>query len=436
MKQDGYQKHLTLEQRILIENGLVENKSFSEIARSIGKDPSTVSKEVRRHARVKERNNLSFAPIPCANRAHCKLTDLCSDRCGYYCKRCRKKDMKCIYVCPNYETEHCAKLDKPPYVCNGCVKKHNCLKTRLFYSSKYADDCYRHTLTSSRQGINQTPENIQRLNNLLVPLLKEKHQSIAHVYATHADEIGCSRRTLYAYINMGVFDVRNIDLRRTVRYKKRKTSTSTSLKSWSHRKDHNYEDFQKYLRSHPQTSVIEMDCVEGRRGGKTLLTMLFRNCNLMLLFLMENQDQANVVSVFSKLETCLGQENFKKLFPVILTDGGSEFSARNDMEESFDGTSRTTIFYCDPYCFWQKGALEKNHEYIRYVLPKGSSFDNLTQEKVTLLMNHINNEKRDSLNGHSPHELSLLLLDNELHKQLGLTYIPPDDVNLSPNLLK
>lgn len=231
MKQENYQKHLTLEQRILIETGLAENKSFSEIARSIGKDPSTVSKEVRRHARVKERNNISFAPIPCINRQGCKLRDLCEDRCGYLCKHCRKKDMRCIYVCPNYQIEQCNRLNKPPYVCNGCTKKNSCLKTRLFYSSKYADDCYRHTLTSSRQGINQTPESIQRLNDLLVPLLKEKHQSIAHVYATHADEIGCSRRTLYTYISMGVFDVRNIDLRRTVRYRKRKNFYRNKLKS-------------------------------------------------------------------------------------------------------------------------------------------------------------------------------------------------------------
>ena len=435
MKPNSYQKHLTLEQRILIETGLAENKSFSEIARSIGKDPSTVSKEVRRHTMVKERNNISFAPIPCIHRKGCKLKNLCEDKCNYLCKSCRKKDMRCIYVCPSYETEQCNRLDKPPYVCNGCVKRNSCLKTRLFYSSKYADDCYRHTLTSSRQGINQTPESIQRLNDLLVPLLKDKHQSIAHVYATHADEIGCSRRTLYTYINMGVFDVRNIDLRRTVRYKKRKTSTTTSLKSRFHRKGHNYEDFQKYLQNNTHTSVIEMDCVEGS-GKKSLLTMLFRNCHLMLIFLLDRQDQANVVKVFSKLESHLGQETFKKLFPVILTDGGPEFTARDEMEESIDGTNRTTIFYCDPYCFWQKGALEKNHEYIRYVLPKGTSFDNLTPEKVTLLMNHINNEKRDSLNGHSPHELSLLLLDNELHKQFGLTFIPPDEVNLSPNLLK
>lgn len=80
--------------------------------------------------------------------------------------------------------------------------------------------------------------------------------------------------------------------------------------------------------------------------------------------------------------------------------------------------------------------LEKNHEYIRYVLPKGSSLEELTHDQVKLLMNHISSEKRDSLNGHSPYELSLLLLDNALHKSMGLAEIAPDDVCLAPALLK
>ena len=156
----------------------------------------------------------------------------------------------------------------------------------------------------------------------------------------------------------------------------------------------------------------------------------------MLMFLLEYQDQECVLEVFVWLETVLGQEAFKKLFPVILTDGGSEFSARKEMEEFCDGSKSTTIYYCDPYCFWQKRACEKNHEYIRYIRPKGSSFADLDDEKIMLMMNHINSEKRDSLNGHSPYELSLLLLDQKLHKALGLTAVAPDDVMFSPNLLK
>ncbi len=136
------------------------------------------------------------------------------------------------------------------------------------------------------------------------------------------------------------------------------------------------------------------------------------------------------------VEILTWEGSIQKAFPVILTNGGSEFSAREEMEKFCDGSKSTTIFYCDPYCFWQKGACEKNHEYIRYIRPKGSSFSDLDDEKIMLMMNHINNEKRDSLNGHSPYELSLLLLDKKLHKALGLKAIAPDDVMLSPNLLK
>ena len=437
MSKKGNQKHLTLSQRVEIEKGLVENKSFAEIGRIIEKDPSTVSKEVRRHAQVKERPDSGYTNPPCIHRKECKLQCLCDEQCGTFCKICKKPGLRCIDICPNYETAECSKLKKPPYVCNGCGKKNHCLMPRKFYSSKYANDCYRTMLVSCREGINQTPESIQRMNDLLTPLLKEKHQSIAHVYATHAEEIGCSRRTLYTYIDMGVFDVRNIDLRRSVRYKKRKESTSTSSKDKSYRKGHNYEDFQKYIQRHPHVPVVEMDCVEGKSGdNKVLLTFVWRNCNLMLIFLLDHQDQECVSEVFVWLETVLGQESFRKLFPIILTDGGSEFADREDLEHFCDGTPSTTIYYCDPYSFWQKGTIEKNHEYIRYILPKGTSFENLTQEQVDLITNHINNEKRDSLNGHSPYELSLLLLDNALHKQLGLEYVHPDEVNLHPSLIK
>ena len=437
MNHKGNQKHLTLDQRIEIEKGLTENKSFSAIAKLIGKDPSTISKEVRLHAKTKERPDSGYTNPPCINRKNCKLTCLCDEQCGTLCKICKKQDMRCIDVCPNYRTAECEKLKKPPYVCNGCGKKTHCLMPRQFYSSKYANDCYRDTLVSSREGINQTPESIQKMNDLLTPLLKEKKQSIAHVYATHAEEIGCSRRTLYTYIDMGIFEVRNIDLRRRVRYKKRKASTSTSSKDRTYRQGHNYEDFRKYIQQHPDTLVVEMDCVEGASGDdKALLTFVWRNCNLMLIFLLENQDQECVSEVFVWLEDELGQELFKKLFPIILTDGGSEFADREDLEHFCNGAPSTTVFYCDPYSFWQKGTIEKNHEYIRYILPKGTSFEHLTDKQVRLMMDHINNEKRDSLNGHSPYELSLLLLDNRLHEKLRLRYIEPDDVTISPNLLK
>lgn len=435
---EGKRKHLTLADRIQIERGLDSNKNFTEIGKEIGKDPTTVSKEVRKHIQVKER--YTPIPVPTACTANADKHHLCTRRhvcgnmaCPQLCRLCRK--YSCREVCPDYTPRECEKLKKPPYVCNGCKSRGSCLLKKVVYSAKYANDCYRDILSSCRQGINQTPETLQRMDRLVTPLIVDRKQSIAHIYATHAHELGCSRRTLYNYIDKGVFAVRNIDLRRAVRYKKRKKPTQCNSKDRSYRQDHNYDDFQKQLKKHPSTSVVEMDCVQGRRGGKVMLTMFFRSCDLLLIFLLDSHTQQEVLRVFDWLEGQLGLETFRKVFPLILTDGGSEFACRAALETSSTGEQRTEIFYCDPHAAWQKGGIERSHEYIRVVLPKGRSFDQLTQEKVTRLMNNINSERRDSLNGHSPFELSVLLLPNALHRSLGLLPIPPDEVNLSSSLL-
>jgi IS30 family transposase len=235
-KPKGNQKHLTLSQRIEIEKSLLAGDSFAAIGRKTGKDPSTISKEIRRHSKIAERKNTDFAPIPCSNRRGCKLRFLCDEDCSALCKICKKKGMKCIDVCPNYTPRVCEKLSKPPYVCNGCGKRINCLMKKHIYSAKYADDCYRELLVSSREDINQTPNTIMKMHALVSPLI-QKGQSIAHIYINHAEEIGCSRRTLYNYIDQSVLTVRNLDLRRRVKYKPRRSSTKPVLKTELTEKD-------------------------------------------------------------------------------------------------------------------------------------------------------------------------------------------------------
>ena len=433
----GDQKHLTLSDRILIEKGLNGSLSFTEIGRQIHKDPTTVSKEVRRHTKVKEFNG--YGNIPCQANAdihsRCTLKHACGDMdCDLTCRQCRS--FRCSDICKEYRPQQCERLNKAPYVCNGCGKRVNCRMDKKLYSSKYADDCYRELLSSSREGINQTPESIQRMNDILTPLV-QKGQSIAHIYATHADDMKCSRRTVYEYIDAGVFDVRNIDLRRKVKYRKRKKPTDTSAKDRSYRKGHNYEDFRKRVEKSPEASVVEIDCVEGSKTSrKVLLTMTFRRTHLVLIFLLASQTQEEVLRVFNLLEERLGTILFRRLFEIILTDGGTEFANREGLERSSGKGTRTTVYYCDPYSFWQKGCCEKNHEYIRYVRKKGSSFDDLEQSDVDLLANHINSTKRDSLNGRSPFELSQMLLDEKLLTVMNYRAVAPDDVMLTPELLK
>ena len=112
-----------------------------------------------------------------------------------------------------------------------------------------------------------------------------------------------------------------------------------------------------------------------------------RSCRLQLAFLMNSQTQACVKAQFDGLREALGEELFSLVFRVILTDNGSEFLDPLSLETSSSGMELNKVYFCDPNCSYQKGMLEKNHEFIRYVLPKGTSLDHLTQADVRLRVN-------------------------------------------------
>ena len=190
------------------------------------------------------------------------------------------------------------------------------------------------------------------------------------------------------------------------------------------------------METDPLQRVVEMDTVEGIKGGKLLQTLFWRQEKFMLAYLLDSKEMEGTVSTIDHLEEVLGKDLFRFLFPVILTDNGTEFADPDLFEFSEDGTKRTSLFYCDPRRSEQKGGIEKNHEYIRYVIPKGKPFDELTQEKVTLIMSHINSTARPGLRGKNPMQMALQSFGEEALERLGLTLILPDEVNLTPMLLK
>ena len=412
-------KHLTYEERNFIEIGLNNGRNFTEIAKDLHKNRTTIMREVRKHKFRKNPSGFNNSKNLCKNRHECKRFD------------CTKKE-KC------YEEEICYVLTGAPYVCNGCEQKNKCRKIKYYYYAKFANDEYSEKLRTSRYGINQTKEEIYDLDKLITPLIKEKHQSISHIYANHPDEIRFSRATMYNYVDLGVFSFKNIDLPRKIRYKKRKENKKQRIRrETAIRKGRTYEEFKEYIGKHPESSIVEMDTVEGIKGGKVFLTLLFRQSKLMLIYLMEEKTMECIERAFDKIKEILGIDMFRKVFEVILTDNGSEFFNPISIEvDKETGEIISHIFYCDPGASWQKGAIEKNHEYIRYVLPKGSTFDDLTQDKTNILMSNINSTSRDTLNGKTPYEATLLILNEEVIKQLGVTKIEADEVNLSPNLLK
>ena len=412
-------KHLTYDERNFIEIGLNNGRNFSEIAKDLNKSRTTIMREVQKHRFRKNPSGFNNSKNLCMYRYECKQFD-CTNR-----KEC-------------YEEEICYELMGRPYVCNGCEQKNRCRKIKYYYYSKFANDEYSETLKTSRIGINLSKEEAYDIDKLITPLIKEKHQSIAHVYANHQDEISFSRSTMYKYIDLGVFSFKNINLPRKVKYKKRKENESQRIRrETAIRKDRTYEDFKEYVGKHPECSIVEMDTVEGVKGGKVFLTLLFRQSKFMLIYLMNNKNMECVEKAYKDIKEILGLEIYRKIFEVVLTDNGSEFFNPMSIEKDENTEEIVShVFYCDPSASWQKGAIEKNHEYIRYVLPKGSSFDELTQEKVNILMSHINSTSRDTLNGRTPYEATLLMLNEETIEKLGVTRITADEVNLSPKLLK
>jgi IS30 family transposase len=176
--------------------------------------------------------------------------------------------------------------------------------------------------------------------------------------------------------------------------------------------------------------------VEGKKGGKVLLTLHFVVPQLMLGFLRDANTSQSVIDVFNELYQALQPEAFKRLFQVILGDNGTEFSNPNAIENDLDGNPRASVFYCDPSAPYQKGAIENNHSILRRIIPKGKSLDGFTQQDITKCMNHVNSYTRMNLGDKTPYQVFSTLYGEDLLKKMNIELIQPDEVTLHPSLLK
>lgn len=421
---------MTLDDRVVIQEFLDQGTRLKDLANQIKKHSSSVTHEIKRfrscrfptHYNDPARNN-------CAHRKTCLKRDVCKRGCRRRCSTCRT----CNQICSDFVRDECPTLLRFPYVCNACSSKTGCRKIRFFYSASVADTISRDLRKGSRIGIALSQQQLLELDLLLTPLI-QRGQPLNHIFATQKDKIPCSKRTLYRYIDLGYLAARNIDLRRKVAYKPRK-SRKRNVPDPAYRKNRTYADLLVHAGYHPDREIVEMDTVIGRIGGKVLLTLFFRNCDLLLIFLLQSNTQSAVLEVFDHLENTLGLGLFQACFPIVLTDNGSEFQNPDILENTSNGRPRCRIFYCDPMASWQKGHIEKAHEFIRYVLPKGSSFDGLSQDDVDLLMNHINCTCRDILGESCPFDLACSTMADVV-ASLQLYRVPADQVNLKPSLIK
>jgi IS30 family transposase len=421
------QKHLTIEEREYIEQALNQNITFKEMGKYLGKDPTTIAKEVKKHRIRKHGQSVHAGFNHCSLRFSCHKKQICGRNCKRECRHC----FNCNKVCSDFDEGLCKRLVNAPFTCNGCENKWNCRLTKYYYRALLAFKSYRTDLSESRQGINMSEIELANLDRIISPLVKQG-QSLSHIHRTH--NISCTKATLYNYLSKNCFSVGALDLPRKVRFKKRKQARSTPKETIA-RNGRTYEDFRKFIDDNPELPILEMDTVEGKKGGKILLTILFRNSKLMLAFLLNDKTTNSVITVFNTLEAALGNDLFEKTFPIILTDNGTEFSNPLALEFNSEGIGRTRIFYCNPTASYQKGMLEKNHEFIRYVIPKSTSMDYYTQADITRMINHINSLARESLNWTTPYDLAKILLDKEVLKKLNLEKVQSHEIKLTPKLI-
>ena len=388
---------LNSSQREIIQILLNQGKSFTEIGKAIAKDRTTISKEIRRNRYIKSNFYDAF-------------------------------DIKGI----NNAIERCDKLKYKPYVCNTCPSKRICNKHHLYYEYKIAEQHYQYNLTESRSGVDIKPETINEIESQIVPLIKNKKQSVNQVYINHSDILYFSKSTFYKYVDCGIFSLTNADLPKKIKYKKRKYYNNENKRELSLLKGRKYEDFIEFSSAHPKMNIVEMDTVIGKKNeSKCLLTLYIKKTHFMFIFLLNKKDSASVNAKINFIKETLGIKLYSKVFRVFLTDNGSEFFSVLNFERDLETNKKVSnIFFCHPYSSFEKHGIEVNHEYIRRVFPKGTSFKNLNEATIKLLQDNINSIPRISLNKETPYNLTKKLYP-DLIKKLNCKYIKPDDVSLS-----
>ena len=386
-------KHMTLEDRIEIQECLSKGMTFKSIAKRIGKSPTTISREVKAHIQF---HTNSF--------------------------------VKTDTVCPL--------LLKAPFVCNACEKRTRrcCQFKRQLYVAKQAQADYESLLVESRTGIPLNKESFYNTEKIISSAVRNGQ----HIYhAIKANNLPVSASTVYRHIKKGYYSISPLDLPRMVKFKPRHKK-QTDYVPYAAKQNRRYENYLAFLEMNPDVSVVQFDTVIGKVGGKVIMTIHFTNWDFMVGILLDNKTATEAASKISALKKKLKISGFSfgDIVPVILTDNGGEFSNVSTFENDENGNTETHMFFCDPNASYEKPHIEKNHTLFRDIVPSGSSFDEFTQETVNLIFSHVNAVKRKQFNGKSAYDMFTFAYSVELADALGIKYIPADEVIQTPKLLR
>lgn len=408
-----YIKHLSLEDRKNIELGIIEGLSKTQIAKKINRHPSTISKEIIKHRKIKLRNIFNMDSI-CIHLKECH---------------------RCIKKCERYKEPTCSRRDRKIGACNNCPNIAKCRLDKYFYYANKANEAYLYTLVDSRVGVNLDYPELKQIATIIKPLLN-KGQTIYQILENHPEITQCSK-TLYTYIEMGLFKEFGIDC---FSLKKKVSRKIKSKKLKKRRQPVNYKgreyiDYLEYVKSHPFEHTTEMDTVYNSTSGPYIQTFIFENTGLMIGFLHKEKTSASMASTLNYLQEIL-QDDYYTHFSLLLTDRGSEFEKFELFENDSHNDSRGHIFYCDPQRPDQKPHVENNHNFVRNILPNKRNLDKLSQKDIELMFSHINSVPRANLGGRTPYEVFTYFYGDDVLKKLNIQKIEKDMVTLQPYLLK
>lgn len=414
--------HLTESHRIKIEHYLNENYSYRKIAELLNVNVSTISREVKRNIRTYSISN-HMVIVECIHKDNCERLKGSS------------KSKMCSINCQDYELRKCDRFStknaKP--VCNSCPNNAKCKLARKKYIANVANNKYELRIIL-RPKIRITQEQFDFINKLFSEKMT-KGQSISVIYQNHKDEIMISENTVRNYLKRGLLKSNQLDMIRP-RFTANKSVKRRVIKNVDLLNGRTYEDYINYTKE-KDILIVQLDTVVGKLvDNKKILTIHWPSFHFQIGILLEKLSPAFVNNALMELKNKLGLETYKILFQVILTDNGIEFSLLDEIENDENGELITKVFFCDPYKSSQKGSCERNHEFIRYVLPKGVSFDNLNQKDVDLIFSHINSTPRNSLGFKTPFELFKTAFGIEVLRILNINEINKDDVHLKPELIK
>jgi len=417
--------HLTSEERRIIETGIRKGATKTAIANTIGKNNSTVGKEIKLHRKLKHK---CFLPRECSNYKHCKYKRACTPGCE------------------DFVQFTCKRRDRSPGACNGCKVNSSCRFNKYYYDPAEAENEYRMTLVDSRSGYNISTPEAKALGEKIEPLLKQGLSPYAILQAH--PEIGLSEKTLYTYIENNVFegvaDIGPMNLRRQVNRKMTKKKANIYKKREDRRYliGRTYKDYQAYIVENPNQFVCQMDTVYNDvTNGPYIQTFKFVDAGLLFALLHDEKTAQEMKAGVDQLETVLGKEAFRKYTHILLTDRGGEFAAADAMEMDSDGLRRTRVFYCDPMQSGQKGTLENNHIELRYILPKETDLKQIglvDQYALNTVLSHVNSIPIEKFGGKTPFDIAEFMYPDLYEKLItfGLRRIPVDELILKPSLLK